>query len=106
MLIKNKTLVDLLLKKGALIDDARAISKKIDDLENDRRKVGLQVQKLKDKIIPLVQKETKDLLGEFEEISEVSPKDGEVIITTVDVLENFKRDYKEARAKDEAPETK
>lgn len=101
MIIKNKTLVDLLIKKGALIDDARAISKKIEELENDRRKVGLQVQKLKDKIIPLVHKETKDLLGEYEEISEVEPKDGEVIIKTVDVLENFKRDYKEARAKAE-----
>jgi uncharacterized coiled-coil DUF342 family protein len=97
MIIKNATLKGLLEKKDELVTEARGISKKIEELETERRKIGLQVQKVKDKVIPIVRKETDALLQEFEEVSTVEVKDGEIVVTTVNVLEDFKRDYKTAR---------
>ena len=95
--LNNKELLKLLQSKSTLVDEGRGITKEIEKLETDRRKVGLQIQKLKDKIIPLVTKLTKDSMAEYEEISTVDVKDDEIIVEIVDVVENFKRDYKEAR---------
>jgi hypothetical protein len=99
MIFKNKEIVELLTKKETLVKEGREVTKKIDELENDRRKIGLQIQKVKDKVIPLVNKLMEGNLKEFEEIGTVEVKDGELDISIVDVIENFKRDYKEAKNK-------
>jgi len=101
MKIPSKELIELLSKKTVLIDEARGYSKEIETLEGTRRKVGLQVQKIKDKVIPLVKKLTDGKLAEFEEITQVDIKDGEIDITVVNVVEDFKRDYLEAKKKAE-----
>lgn len=101
MKIPSKELIELLSKKTVLIDEARGYSKEIETLEETRRKVGLQVQKIKDKVIPLVKKLTDGKLAEFEEITQVDIKDGEIDITVVNVVEDFKRDYLEAKKKAE-----
>jgi len=95
--LNSKELLKLLQSKSTLVDEGRGITKEIEKLETDRRKVGLQIQKLKDKIIPLVTKLTASAMAEYEEISTVDVKDDEIIVEIVDVVENFKRDYKEAR---------
>ena len=95
--LNSKELLKLLQSKSTLVEEGRGITKEIEKLETDRRKVGLQIQKLKDKIIPLVTKLTKDSMAEYEEISTVDIKGDEIEVITVDVVENFKRDYKEAR---------
>lgn len=100
MKIQSKELVDLLTKKNVLIEEARGYSKEIDALEETRRKVGLQVQKIKDKVIPLVKKLTDGKLAEFEEITQVDVKDGEIEVGIVNVIDEFKRDYLEAKAKE------
>ncbi len=99
MIIKNKELSALLIKKSGLVDQGRELSKAIEKLENDRRKVGLQIQKLKDKILPLVAKLTIDKLVEFEEISTVDIKGDEIEIKTFNVVDDFKKDYLEAKKK-------
>jgi len=99
MIIKNKELSALLVKKSGLVDQGRELSKAIEKLENDRRKVGLQIQKLKDKILPLVAKLTIDKLVEFEEISTVDIKGDEIEIKTFNVVDDFKKDYLEAKKK-------
>ena len=65
-------------------------------LENKRNKVGLKIQKLKDRIIPITQKIAKPLLeDEFEDFGDLRIENGEVIIEIISHLEA----WKEARAK-------
>jgi len=98
MIIKNKKLVGLLKEKDVLVTEGRAISKEIDKLENDRRKVGLQIQKIKDKILPMVDEITKDKMQEFEEITTVNIKsEDEVEISVTNVIEDFKKAYVEQK---------
>jgi hypothetical protein len=97
MILSNKELGTLLTKKSGFVDEGRAITKQIEELETARRKVGLQIQKLKDKIVPLVAKLTEGKLAEFEEISTVDLKGDEIEIKTFNVVEDFKRDYLEAK---------
>jgi hypothetical protein len=98
MIIKNKKLVGILKEKDVLVTEGRAISKEIDKLENDRRKVGLQIQKIKDKILPMVDEITKGKMQEFEEITTVNIKsEDEVEISVTNVIEDFKKAYIEQK---------
>lgn len=63
-------------------------------LERDRNKLALKVQKIKDKMIPLIQKEVKPLLKEYEDIETAQAKDGKVLIETFDRLAEFKAKFK------------
>lgn len=64
--------------------------------ETERNKKGLKIQKVKDLIIPLTQKEAKPLLmDEFEDFSDVRLENGEVVIDIFSHLET----WKEARKK-------
>lgn len=103
MIIKSKKLVGLLKEKDVLVTEGRAISKDIEKLENDRRKVGLQIQKVKDKILPMVDELMKDKLQGFEEITTVDIKsEDEVEILVTNVVEDFKKAYIEQKQKPEA----
>lgn len=62
-------------------------------LERARNKVALKVQKLKDKLVPIVQKELKPLLGEYEDLETAKAKDGKVIISTFNYLEDWKAKF-------------
>jgi hypothetical protein len=100
MIIKQKKLVGLLNEKDILVTSGRAISKDIEKLENDRRKVGLQIQKLKDKILPMVDELTKDKLQEFEEITAVNVhSEDEIEVLVTNVIEDFKKAYIEQKQK-------
>lgn len=63
-------------------------------LERDRNKIALKVQKIKDKVIPIVQKEVKPLLKEYDDIETAKVKDGKVVINTFNYLEDFKAKFK------------
>lgn len=88
-------------KVKAEIDPALGLKYKanrdlIEELENKRNKVGLKIQKIKDKIIPITQQIAKPLLeDEFEDFGDVRLENGEVIIEIFSHLE----DWKAARAK-------
>lgn len=71
-----------------------ALMKKREALERERNKLALKVQKFKDKLIPMIQKAVKPLLKEFDDIETAKVKDGEVIITSFNHLEDFKRKFK------------
>lgn len=62
-------------------------------LERERNKIALKVQKIKDKIIPTIQREVKPLLGEYDDIETAKTKDGKVIITIFNYLEDFKKRF-------------
>lgn len=62
--------------------------------ERDRNKIALKVQKIKDKLIPIVQREVKPLLlDRFDDIETAKAKDGKVVISTFNHLEEFKRKF-------------
>lgn len=62
-------------------------------LERDRNKIALKVQKIKDKVIPIIQKEVKPLLGQYDDIETAKTKNGKVIIDTFNHLEDFKSKF-------------
>lgn len=68
--------------------------KEIEGHERDRNKIALKVQKLKDKMIPILKKEVQPLLGEYEDTETVKAKDGKVLVTVFSYLEDFKKRFK------------
>lgn len=96
---ENKKIVDILLKKEPLIKEGRELSKKIDDLNKDLHKIGLKVQKLKDKTAHLMEKESITL-GEFEYISAIDTKNGKVVLEVVDAIEEYKSAYRKRVAEE------
>ena len=77
------------------IKDAHlALMAKREELERERNKLFLKVQKIKDRIIPIIQKTVKPLLKEYDDIETAKTKDGKVVIATFNHLEDFKRKFK------------
>lgn len=78
--------------------------KQKEKLERDRNKIALKVQKIKDKIIPLVQKEVKPLIqkennetvdfGKFDDIETAQVKNGKVHIKTFNHLKDYMSKFK------------
>ncbi len=67
-------------------------------LERERNKVALKVQKIKDRMVPLIQKEVKPLLkDEFDDIETAIIEDGKVIIKTCNYLADWKRTFRNTR---------
>lgn len=61
-------------------------------LENDRNKIALKVQKIKDLIIPLTQKVAEPLLkGEYEDFSDVRLENNEIVIDIFSHLDEWKK---------------
>ena len=75
-------------------DEHMALMKERERLERERNKIFLKVQKIKDRIIPIIQKEVKPLLGEYDDIETAKTKDGKVVINTFNHLEDFKKKFK------------
>jgi len=63
-------------------------------LERDRNKVALKVQKIKDRVIPIIQKHVKPFLAEYDDIETAKAKDGKVVISTFNHLADFKSKFK------------
>lgn len=70
-----------------------ALLKEREKLERERNKIALKVQKIKDRLIPIVQKEVKPLLKEYDDIETARVKDGKVVISTFNHLEDFKSKF-------------
>lgn len=63
-------------------------------LERDRNKLALKVQKVKDKVVPMLQKEIKPHLKEYEDVESAELKGEVVKVTIFSHLEEFKKSYK------------
>jgi predicted nucleic acid-binding Zn-ribbon protein len=75
-------------------DEHYAFMKKREELERDRNKIALKIQKFKDKLIPMLKKEIKPHLKEFEDTQTVELKDGKVVVETFDYLEDYKARFR------------
>lgn len=65
-----------------------------EQLERERNKIALKIQKVKDRLIPLVKKEVAPQLQEFEDIEKVEIKKGEAVVSVFNHVEEFKKTFK------------
>jgi len=56
-------------------------------LEKERNKTALKVQKIKDKVIPMVRKRALPLITEYEDINTAEVENGVVVVEVVDLLQ-------------------
>ena len=78
--------------------------RQIEKLEKERAKVGMQIQKTKEKVIPMVVKMKADgtiKLGEYDDLESISLEKGEIVVKTFNHLEEFKKQYAERFTKKE-----
>ena len=88
----NQSKLDAIPKD--MLEEHKALLKEKEGKERERNKVALKVQKIKDKCIPIIQKEVKPLLGEYDDIETAKTKDGKVVINTFNHLEDFKSKFR------------
>lgn len=64
-------------------------------LERERNKIALKIQKIKDRVIPMIQKECKPHLAtEFDDIETAKLIDGKVVVTTFNHIDDFKAKFR------------
>ena len=68
-------------------------------LEVKRNKLALKVQKIKDRLIPKLQKHTKGHLEEFEDLLSAELKDGKAVVEKFSHLTEWKRMWNEKNSK-------
>lgn len=100
--VKNDKLYKILEEKNKVLKEAREVNDKNKILTEELQKYGLELNKYKEKLFPLVDKIKEEIeLGEFEEIETVEPVDGEIELIIFDAIEEYKDMYriKKAEAK-------
>lgn len=104
--LKGDKLLKLLTKKEELVGEGRKFQVDIEGLQKEQRKVGLKLNKVKEKVIPLIEKESEKLdIEQFEIPSSVNIKDGKAILTILDQIADYKfRILEQLEKKDEEGE--
>ena len=85
------------LKYNAIPEEIRKehqelVSRK-EQLEIDRNKIALKVQKVKDRVIPMIRKEVAPKLAEYEDIETAQIKGKTVTVKTFNHLEDWKKSW-------------
>lgn len=78
-----------------LQDKHYALNDEKEKLEKERNKIALHVQKIKDRVIPKIQKHCKSALGEYEDLAGAEIKDGKIMVEKFSHLQEWKRAYAE-----------
>jgi uncharacterized protein YoxC len=78
-----------------LQDRHYALNDEKEKLEKERNKIALHVQKIKDKVIPKIQKHCKKALGEYEDLASAEIQEGKVVVEKFSHLAEWKRAYAE-----------
>jgi hypothetical protein len=105
--LQHPEIYDLHVKMITLIKKGGKLIKEKETMEMELNKLGLQIQKLKDKINPLVKAAVANKLSEFQIVTKVDTKGGnnhEVLITVADQVEDFKKYLREQQAKQQPNE--
>ena len=105
--INNDEIKSLLIKKDKIINEWREVSAKIEELERQLDSLAHRVQKIKDKVVPMVNEELKNVYpSEFHEATKVEIIDGEIVYELVDRIELFKESYLESKNKKDEQQVK
>lgn len=78
----------------AMKDKHYALKEELEKMRIDRNKIALKVQKIKDRVSPLVKKEVAPHLGEFDDTETVQIIKGQVVVQTFSHLEEWKAGFK------------
>lgn len=99
ILIKNKFILKNLKEKDELSKRIIEISEESKKLEEEYNKIIARLSRLDEKTKPEIRRVNKDIeKGEFEQLSRVFLKDGDVYFEIVDRLEEFKESFKKQNA--------
>lgn len=71
----------------------RDLMKQKEEKEQERNKIALKVQKIKDRVIPIIHKEVKPQLVEYEDIQTAEIVKDEVVVKIYSKLEEWKEAY-------------
>lgn len=105
MIIQNKELHKLLTDAGKCVEKVKKYTKEIEELDEKRNIEAIAHQKIKEKIMPIIEPYMKEV-GEFEDIMGVEIELDEnknptenINIKVIDRLDEFKRLFLEEKAK-------
>jgi len=70
-----------------------------EEKERERNKIALKVQKIKDRVVPLIKKEVTPLLKEYEDIESIEIKGEVANVKTFSYLEEFKTRFNKNKQK-------
>ncbi len=94
--LTDEKLVKLLEERGKLnLEKFVPILEELERVENERNKIAMQLQKNKDKTMAAYQKVIGPLRTEYEVIEKVELKDGKIVATLYDAIEEYKLAFKE-----------
>ena len=97
--VKNDKLYKILEEKNVVLAEAREVNDKVKILNEELQKYGLELNKYKEKLFPLVDKIKEEIeLSEFEEIETVEPVNGEVELIIFDAIEEYRDMYRIKKA--------
>ncbi len=65
-----------------------------EEKEQERNKIALKIQKIKDRVVPIIKKHVTPLLKEYEDIQTAEIKKGEVVVSVYSALDEWKQAYK------------
>ena len=104
--LTNQKLAKLLEERSPLVqagrdlqDEMEAMKKTFQEKIDAQSKVAEKINKIKDKIVPILHKEMQGKLAEFEDTREAEIRDGVIIVTVGDHLEDFKKRFHEQKNK-------
>jgi|TARA_Y100000034_G_scaffold49407_1_gene61096 transcriptional regulator len=105
--LQNAKLHKLLEEKIKLVEEGKSFQKKVEKLQKEQRKIGLKLNKVKEKVLPLIAEESTKLdIGQFEAPMNVNIIDGKSILTIVDRVEDFKKRLLEKLEEDNKKDAK
>jgi len=105
--LQNAKLHKLLEEKANLVEEGKSFQKKVEKLQKEQRKIGLKLNKVKEKVLPLIAGESTKLdIGQFEAPMNVNIIDGKSILTIVDRVEDFKKRLLEKLEEDNKKDAK
>ena len=97
--INNKIIRESLLNRQAILADVQKLSIEVERIEKERNKLAIKMQKEKEKAGKETMKIMKTLeLNEFEEIARGEIDGDDTYFVIIDVLEDWKENYRKARA--------
>lgn len=106
IIIQNKKIQKLLEERSPLVAEGQALQLELEELKKAfqekmelQNKAAKKINKIKDKLVPLLNKEMQGKLDEFEDTREAEIKGDDIIVTIGNHLEEFKVRFYEQKNK-------
>jgi hypothetical protein len=105
--VEDKQLVKLFVEKEKELKKGRALHKKVRKLQLEQQKIGLKLNRYKEQMSVLAEKQRKALgMDEFEDLRGLDYKKGKLVLRTVNLIDEFKEEFRKANNKTDESKTK